>query len=442
MKPCLRIATHLGAVAIGVALAAAVVPWVSSSPGVSEKSGSIRQAAGDSALPGERQTKRTRAPAGESRSAAYRAAWAALTKEPLSTADRFTAQTKLLAEWAKYDLNGALQAYLGEAWDNRNPARTYANEPLGDAFAAIFKEQPLDTWRAINRDGMLRNRLSWIWMNNVVQKEPGLIAAMIGELPAKVQSEAVAELFSRKKNLTEDMRQELLARIASSGTPAQVEKWLAQAYQDNRETSDPAVLAAKWNDLPAGAARTLQMTAWASSLRGADVDKFSSEWEKIPAEDRGQAARLLLAQVDNNSPALTYAIDRAIESGQWQAFKDSDIAGKLRGFDTDRQTLAEWALKLPPREEVRAVYNLAISEKLLADPAGGRAWLEQLPAGDWHRESGFIEMTLGSLWVHGDINAANRAIDAITDPRAREEAIKCRYDWQLITSQPNIIRMR
>ncbi len=222
MKPTLKIATHLGAIAIGGALAATVLPTMYSWSADAEKSGSIRQISGNSAQPGEMQGKRTRAPAGTSRSAAYRAAWAALAKEPLSTKDRFSAQTRLLAEWAKYDIDGALQAYLGEAWDNRDPARPFANEPLGDAFATIFKEQPLETWRAINRDEMLRNRLSWIWMNNVTQKDPGLIAAMVGELPAKVQSEAIAELFSRNKSLTSEKREELLQKLTSSGTPAQL----------------------------------------------------------------------------------------------------------------------------------------------------------------------------------------------------------------------------
>jgi hypothetical protein len=440
MKPTLKVATHLGAAAIGVALAATTLPLISSSTAASaEKSRSSRQSAGDSARPGEKQGKRARPTASESRSAAYRAAWAALAKEPLNTADRFAAQTRLLAEWAKYDLDGALQAFLGEAWDNRDPSRPFANEPLGDAFATIFKEQPLDTWRAINRDPMLRNRLSWIWMHSVTQKEPGLVAAMLGELPAQVQSEAVAELFSRNPSLTPEKREELLKKLTTSGTPAEVEKWLAQVYRDNRVPGDPAALAAKWNAMPAGGPRTIQMTAWASALHGADIAKFTAEWEKVPAEDRGQAARMLLAQVSNQSPALTQAIELAVETGQWDALKDG-VADKLRGFQTDRQALAEWALKLPAREETRAIFNLSISEILLNDPAAGRAWLEELPAGSWHREWGFVEMTLGRLWARGDIEGANRAIEAITDPRAREEALKCRYDWQLITSQPQILR--
>lgn len=50
-------------------------------------------------------------------------------------------------------------------------------------------------------------------------------------------------------------------------------------------------------------------------------------------------------------------------------------------------------------------------------------------------------MTLGQIWVRGDVAAASRAIDAITDERARQEAIKVLYDWQLITAQGNVIHV-
>lgn len=440
MKPALKIASHLGAVAVGLALAATALPLMSSSPSAdTEKSKTTRKTGGDSASSGKAPGKRTRAPAGENRSAAYRAAWAALAKEPLSLADRFAAQRNLLAEWAKYDLDDALQACLAEAWDNPDPADPWVRPPLGSAFSAIFAEQPLESWRALSRDKMALNLLGGFWVNSVSQKEPGLLVAMLGELPGKFHNDALTRIFSKNSSLPPAQREELLAKLAASGTPAQAEKWLSQVYRNTRETGDPVALAAKWSAMPAGGPRMLQMTAWASSLGGADTARFSAEWEKVPVEDRAQAARLLLAQVNNNSPALTYAIDRAIETGQWDSLKDG-VADKLRGFNTDRQALAEWALKLPPREEVRAIFNLSISEKLLNDPVGGRQWLEQLPPGDWHREYGFIEMTLGSLWARGDIGAANRAIDAITDPRAREEALKCRYDWQLITTQPGILR--
>lgn len=438
MNPALKIATHLGAVAIGAALAATAVPRMSASSAAAEKSKSTRQTVGGSSGSMPLQAKQTRTSASDGRSAAFRAAWAALAKEPLSMTDRFAAQKRLLSEWAEIDLHGAIQAYLGEAWDGRAPD-SYSRNPLSSAFMKVFDQHPEQSWAVLTRDKMALNLLGETWLGSCVASAPALVISVLGEMSPRLQADAVSRIFDPGSELPADKREAMLAKLTASGTPAQVEKWLADVYRRTRETGDPSALAAKWNALPVGGERTLQMAAWASSMHAADAAKFSAEWEKVPAKDRGQAARMLLAQVDNESPALTYAIDRAVETEQWDAFKD-DVAGKLRGFKTDRQALAEWALKLPPREEIRAVYNLAISEKLLADPVGGRAWLEQLPAGDWHRESGFIEMTLGSLWARGDINAANRAIDAITDPRAREEALKCRYDWQLLTSQPRILR--
>jgi hypothetical protein len=297
----------------------------------------------------------------------------------------------------------------------------------------------MESWQSLGRDKMAFNLLAKTWMNSVVGKEPNLVISMMSEFPRRVQEEAIARTIGQANSFPEEKRKELLTKLATSGSQAEVERWLSQASRDAKESRAPGEISAKWSAMPEGGPRTLEMVNWAKSLHGVDVETFSNEWSKIPEEDRGQAARLLLKQVDNQSPALLTAIERAIETKQWQAFTEDDIAGKLRGFNTDRQALAEWALTIPQREETRSVFNLAISEKLLADPVGGRAWLEQLPAGTWHREWGFVEMTLGQIWVRGDVAAARRAINAIHDERARQEAIKVLYDWQLITAQGKVM---
>lgn len=438
MKPYQKIVTHLGALVIGIALAAALRSVSASSPDGSNgrKPANTGAAAGAS---NKSPASHSRAAAGSGRSAAFRSAWAALAKEPLTGADRFNAQRDLLAKWAEIDLDGALEAFLGEAWDNRDPANPWNPLPLARAFSKVFAEHPMESWQSLGRDKMAFNLLAGTWMNSVVGKEPNLVISMMSEFPRRVQEEAIARTIGQANSFPEEKRKELLTKLATSGSQAEVERWLSQASRDAKESRAPGEISAKWSAMPEGGPRTLEMVNWAKSLHAVDVETFSNEWSKIPDEDRGQAARLLLKQVDNQSPALLTAIERAIETKQWQAFTEDDIAGKLRGFNTDRQALAEWALTIPQREETRSVFNLAISEKLLADPVGGRAWLEQLPAGDWHREWGFVEMTLGQIWVRGDVAAASRAINAIHDERARQEAIKVLYDWQLITAQGKVM---
>lgn len=437
MKPALKVITHLGATAIGVALAATLLPRLASS-GDTDGSASTSQAHPSSDPANGKKDKKTSGPRGESRSAAFRAAWAALGKEPLTPQDRIRAQRDLLAEWAQVDLAGAIDAYLGEAWDGADWQNSFRS--LGQAFIGVFHEQPLESWRVLSRDKMAQQLLGELWVEGNMQKDPGLVFSMLGELPEKTHERALSYIYGRFSTIKSEQREELLAKLATSGTPQQVESWMTMVYQNGPATGDPAALSAKWEAMPTGGERTREMAAWASALRSADAESFAGEWEKVPAEDRGQAARLLLAQVNNRSPALLDVIGHAVEAGEWKALS-AGVADKLRGFETDRQALAEWGLTLPPREEVRGIFNLSISEKILNDPSGGREWLEQLPEGDWHREYGFVEMMLGSLWVRGDKAAAQRAIDAITDQRAREEAIKARYDWQLITSQGDMIRV-
>ncbi|GAA5129349.1 hypothetical protein JIN84_03255 [Luteolibacter yonseiensis] len=440
MKPALKIITHLGAIALGVALAANALPHFSRQGQTGPETGDRRQTAVDS--PDSRKTSTkpaSRTTIGQSKSAAFRAAWAALAEKPFNTVDRVAAQSQLLTAWAKVDLDGALQAFLGEAWDGPSPD-PFHREALASAFATEFHEHPESSWAALSRNPMASALLAGTWVRNAATKDPEFTLSILNEIPVNFRFDAMNRIFDRENPLTPEIRAKLLTKLAGIGSPDQIERRLAEIFLRTPSTDAPAKLAGEWNDLPPGPQRTVRMAEWANSMRGLEVTKFSEEWEKIPAADQAQAARLLLAQVDNRSPALLFAIDRAIQAEQWDIFAKEDIANKLRGFQTDRNALAEWALTFPERQETRAVFNLAISEKLLNDPAAGQAWLEKLPAGSWHREWGLVELTLGRMWARGDIQGANRAIERITDTRAREEALKCRYDWQLLTSQPNIVR--
>lgn len=381
--------------------------------------------------------------AGRGRAAVLRKAWQELAKRPLDRQSRLRAQTLLLNEWAKLDVDGAVEAYLGECWDSRVGDGDRGRDMLAEAFRAAFKEHPLEGWAALGRNKMGRELLGGAWIGTVLQEDPALVASLVGKMPPNLQRLAVANALYM--GLKPDATEAFYEKLRTSGTPEQVEGWMQQLYQmapltgEGAAQAGAAELSAAWTALPAGGERTMKMAGWASTLKGADAAALAVEWDKVPAEDRGQAARMLLSQADSDSPALLNIYDLAVKAGEWQALANG-AQEKLRGFDTDRQALAEWALKLPPRDELRGLFNLAISEKLLNDPAAGRAWLESLPPGDWRRERGFNEMMLGNLWVKGNKDAAQQAIDSITDPRARQQAIKDRYDWQLITGQEKMIR--
>lgn len=449
MKPAFKIATHAAAVLLGIALAAIVLPALRSrgdddSAGKSASTPSADDAAAKAAK--NKQGKSSSGGTGNSRAAAYRAAWAALPKEPLNLKQRMAAQQRLLTEWAKIDLEGALAAYLGEAWDARDPRYNRPN-PLADAFLPAFQEHPAESWKVIAKDRMSANLLGGVWLQAALSRDPELAISLLGEVPEQFHRNLLRQIFDERFPTVKGRGDEFLVKLASSGSPAQVEKWMQEIYRQSPQAVDPATLSAQWaTGDGAGTGATgrpspQQMAAWASAVGKADAATLAAEWEKVPEADRGQAARMLLSQVDNQSPALLDAIDLAIDAGEWTALSQG-VCDKLRGFQTDKKALLDWALGLPPKEEVRLIFNLAISEQLLAEPEAGRAWLEQLPAGDWHRESGFVEMMLGSLWVRGDTAAAQRAIDSITDPATRHQAETDRYNWQLITNQRKVVRGR
>lgn len=445
MKPSFKIASHLGALVIGALLAGTVPGMISGGKNGGDSATHDGKAGNEGgSKTGKRGGKSTTGGEGNSRAAAYRKAWAALQKEPLNTMARMAAQKALLQEWAEIDLEGAINAFLGEAWDPVMAGKYYM-APMSDAFAKVFQEHPLDAWKVLSGEKMkmARQLLGETWIGANTQKNPGLIASMLGEMPGNLQGEALARLFDNGEMPSATLK-ELLGKIGAAGTPEQVEKWMLEACRHVViEQGDAATLSGKWAEMPAGGERTQVMAAWASKVGSESLENFEAEWAKVPEEDKGQAARMLLSQTYNESPALLQVIERAIETGQWSALGTPGVADKLRGYKgASVDERAEWALTLPERDELIGIFNLSVSEKLLANPQEGRKWLESLPAGSWQRERGFVEMMLGSIWVRGDAAAAQRAIDGITDERARQNAETARYDWQLITEQKNMIRLK
>ncbi len=343
-------------------------------------------------------------------------------------------QAKLLADWAKIDLHGALDAYLGETWDERRLAID-GGDLLSNAFASAFAEEPMRTWNVLAGPdmAMARQLLTGVWGEVVGRNDPALMISVVAEMPATVQGTRLRQVFNR--NMTPAERDRLMGELTRAGDARQFEDWIKAI---GGESSDEPF--SQWSESTRGAERIRKMGAWAASLARSDPATLAAEWETVPEEDRAQAARMLLARVDNRSPVLLEAIDRAIAAGQWDVLR-AGAAEKLRGHPgSGSAELLEWALTLPGREEVRHIYNLAISQSLLRDPAGSRQWLESLPPGSWHREAGFVEMVLGNLWVRGDLANARRVAGNITDPRMAQEASEVIYDWQLLMRRQSIDR--
>jgi hypothetical protein len=418
-----RILTHAFALLVGVALAAALPRLIhpqarAGSTDLTDESGAM-----DSAKSADRAA--ISAGRGDGKSAAFRQAWSLLMQEAQPPEERMRAQGNLLREWAKVDLDGAIQAYLGEAWDTRYPGTlAYTSEPLRNALASAFSEQPQEAWKILSRDKMAMQLLGAHWCMAMPAHELPFLVSVTRELPPNLQKEAATILMRHKQ------KRELLLQLARTGTPEQAERWLMDAYtRASAEGSAPELLA-KWRDTAPGIERTHDMMAWASRLRRTDPDELAAEWEKIPEADRAQAARLLLAPLNQGSPGLLYAIDRAVEAGQWQAFTP-DLLGTLRYWEAgDANALAEWSATLPAKQELASVYQTALLKKF-GDPAQGREWIEQLPEGSWHRDQALAALARSEIEKSRDLPAANRTVETISDPDIRRAAGEALYDHAL-----------
>ena len=161
---------------------------------------------------------------GGNKPAAYLRAWRLLAQEALPPEERMRVQGHLLKKWAAVDLDGAIQAYLGEAWDTRYPGTVaFISEPLRNALFGAFSERPLESWRALSRDQMAMQRLGTTWNAAMRYKDPQLMASLVHEMPANLQVDAVQNLMGHEKHA------ELLDQLAKSGTPEEVERWMTTA---------------------------------------------------------------------------------------------------------------------------------------------------------------------------------------------------------------------
>ncbi|MEK7951551.1 hypothetical protein [Luteolibacter soli] len=446
MKALPKTLTHLAAVGIGMALAVTTPGLLSNKDQAANNTSTTTSANGDNKDAATRKAGTT-APSG-GRAAEFRRAWAALGSQKLPTPKLRALQRKLLEEWAEVDLQGAMEAALGEAWDSwensyGSPYGNRSGHPLGDAFAKAFAEHPLDAWKVLSSDklgpGAQLLRRGWVYA--VSRKDASLVISMLPELPNSLRGLAIVESMRQVPQNKPEERDAMLKKISTSGDLTQSTNWLQTAfYQFNGPIGETADLRARWVDAPAGSDRAIAITAWASSLRGVTREQFATEWANVPESSRGEAAKSILSQLQGRFPLLLEVVDQAIEAGEW-AYLEKGVAHKIPALDpsqpgTDPKSVADWALKLPAREEATDLFHSAIQGYLVSDPDQGRTLLESLPAGDWHRERGFIELSQTHLWRRNDPEGSRRAIDSITDPVAKQIATTYLYDWQLLTNRP------
>jgi hypothetical protein len=430
-----RIASHAAALAVGIALAAALARKPADSP--SNKSSESQAARENRSSRPDRDTSRI----GTLRSEDYRRAWTALASKEHTILDRRGLQLELLERWAEVDLEGALQAAMGEAWDNDyNPGFSVlgtAGHPLIGAFAKAFAERPLDAWKLINSGqfGVGTQILREQWVTRVAAKDGVLLISMLAEVPASLREGAVNRAMEEAKTRP-GVLQAILAKLLALPPGEESDSWLKLAAANLPDSGDPVALRENWLNAQDGSPRTLALMSWGANLRRADEATLLKEWENVPEDRRGEAAKAILSPMDYESKALTTAIDLAMQAGEWE-FLAEKAPEQLRWHapHTDPVKLAEWAMDLPERPETVELFHRAVDRYIGEDLPRAKGWLEEMEPGDWRRERGLAEYSQQALRRHQDPEASRWALDRITDPALQQAAEGWRRDWERETGK-------
>ncbi|MDB6079618.1 MAG: hypothetical protein JWO82_3365, partial [Akkermansiaceae bacterium] len=363
----------------------------------------------------------------------YRRAWELLSRERMTADERMSSQQQILKGWAEVDLEGAVKAALAESWQpppGWNGDMDYWRER---AFWPVFRKQPLESWQAIEKAdlGVGKYLMEKAWVGGVACDDPKLAISMLEELPDTLKTTAISLAVPRTAN--EQERLEMLQKIAA-GSPDETTMLsrLQTAYAAlPPQSAGSGELRGKWESLPEGPERTMALVAWGSTLRETSAEAFGREWAEVPEGQRKEAARVALSQLNASSPAFTQAIDQVVAAGDWDYLNHSPVLSfwPMSTGAAGTKKFADWALTLPAQPEAAELFRRAAGNFIFHDRQESEGWLAAMPAGDWHRDQGYVELTESAAWF-GERELAQRAIAAVTDPALRAEA-QAEYDRAL-----------
>ena len=218
-------------------------------------------------------------------------------------------------------------------------------------------------------------------------------------------------------------------------------KLLAAWAEIDLEGALDAAMAESWDNDGSGRQDHELLNAFDKVFAARPLDAWaliqSGKWEKVPPDDRHDAAASLLTQLEWRAGSLTTDLDLAIEAGQWQILAQTGPALlRNEAFLSDSGALAAWAAKLPDHPESPALFREAVDHFVGQDLPRARTWIAGLPAGGWQQEQALAAFFRQALRQQADTGAADWALDQISDPALREEAATWRRDWEKSHAKP------
>lgn len=222
-----RVASHLAAVTIGVAIA-----FFMTRPGASASAAGSKiesRTVAETSMKAPREER----PGGSSaamriRSEDFRRAWEAVATTEQSLQERILLQISLLERWAEVDLETALDAAMAEPWDNDLGWVQWSSfeHPLADSFDKVFADRPLDTWTLITSDkyGVGTQLLRREWLSAVSAKNGPLVISMLGEVPPSLRAFAINSCMNEARTHPEK-RQAILSGLAAYPPGPDRDEW-------------------------------------------------------------------------------------------------------------------------------------------------------------------------------------------------------------------------
>lgn len=366
------------------------------------------------------------------KAADYRKAWDAIALRNLTPRERAELQKRVLERWSLVDLEGAMKAALESPWDGG--VETSGAGYLMPAFSAAFAKNPTEAWRIIQSGNLGPGAATfrWQWLTDVSKEHPLLVVSYFKELPSSLMKSALKQVMAKHPGNAEVSA--AVRRMLEGLPPDAMTRGLAADYFDLAPpTETPAELSARWAAATTEREKLIALQALIGSLRKSDMATIRAQWEKLPPDARNDLTTTLLTS-SNGAHSPTALLDLAIQTGNWDLFKDpriSGVNGVMANYAKSAEpiALAEWGLSLPDRPETLDVFRRSVSGYIDKNYAEARDWILSIPEGDWRRERALAEYSQNALWAKKDPDGSQWAIDQIQDPRVKGTVINWRKEW-------------
>lgn len=437
MKASSLVLTHLGIAIVGLVAARTTIrPQNEALPAQKSKANSASLSSQQAAA--TRSKGSSKRPQSLSRRD-FEQMWQTLPEQVLSNQDRIIAQQRLLHEWAKVDLEGAMKAALLESWENEFGQRPYRRSgPLARAFAKEFSRDPERSWNLIQsgKFGAGASLLRHTWYQALQASNPEFLVQKLAEVPVS-DLKVVVRKISNSEHHLKDTKDKVLAALLNLPEHYVALQDLKPFLPDPNSAEIKETLA-KRNDFSERERKMLvSQLIGKRTLYSSDegipqiVASLQESAEGLPSNIKGEIffQALVGSQEDRFYSSPSHAestlqlIDLMIENENWAYLEKQQTQQRLhlQTKSLPDGEVAAWAANLPEREELTGLFHRGVDDYIRDNMDSAWDWIQEFPPGRW-RDRAFAEYSQQALHIHGDNEASRRALDAIADPDFQREA--------------------